>query len=297
MGQRDAAAPQHPSASPGREGAPFQGLPCRQTAREGRAAQLWGYILAPPPFPLPPLGLGGRDALPGAGTSDPGSITPPPAASPPAPSCHSTGRGTKERRPEKKRCRASPSWCRSPPASPFPSRPRKSQHLPAPLQPGDGNVEAIALGKAATVSQKQLFGLSATQALQHSCFPSPALTPSSPGPSSQWDPQPPAPPRREGGCQGNASSHRPAALLLETGRQAIPWHENLQREGAPAMHRTCRGAGRCTGLARGKGTSRGHQGAGAGCPVLLEHPTCSSQEMQRGPCPCYRDHPRCPLAG
>lgn len=98
-------------------------------------------------------------------------------------------------------------------------------------------MEAIALGKAATVSQKQLFGLSATQALQHSCFPLPALTPSSPTHSSQQDPQPPAPPWRGDGSWGEVSSHSPQAVLLpRNGRRG-----NSQA-GKPAG-RTCRGAG------------------------------------------------------
>lgn len=30
--------------------------------------------------------------------------------------------------------------------------------------------------------------------------------------------------------------------------------------------------------------------------MLLEHPTCLPQEMQRGPYPCEGEHPRRPLA-
>lgn len=52
--------------------------------------------------------------------SSPLVSSPPSAASPPAPSCHSTGKGIKERRAEKKRCGASPSRCRSPRHPPSP---------------------------------------------------------------------------------------------------------------------------------------------------------------------------------
>lgn len=195
----------------------------KQQEKAGQAP--WGCIL-PLPIPSPTFKSGRRDAPPEAGPSDPGSITPL-AASPPAPCCPSPGRGIEERRAEKKQCRASPSRCCSPRHPPSPPD-RKKPTSPAPLQPGDGNVEAIALGKAATVSQKQLFGLSATQALQHSCFPLPALTPSSPTRCSQQDPQPPAPPRRGEGSWGETSRHNLAVLLPEMGKWAFLWQETCR---------------------------------------------------------------------
>lgn len=127
-----------------------------------------------------------------------------------------------------------------PPASP-PSHPAASQKANVSTHPssqGDGNVEAIALGKAATVSQKQLFGLSATQAPQHSCLPSPALTPSHPDPQ-----QPPGPhyvgtpPSQWDDTQHSLSS--PSGML----REGEHLHPTQPMVGTPHHHFMAQGVG------------------------------------------------------
>lgn len=235
----------------------------------------WGCLL-PLPIPSPTFNSGRRDAPPEALPNDPGTTTPLAASPPPLP-LPAPLQGGELKREELRKSSAEPALpSAAPPGIPLPLLTAKSQHLPAPLQPGDGNVEAIALGKAATVSQKQLFGLSATQALQHSCFPLPALTPSSPTHGSQQDPQPPAPLWGGEGRWGEGSWHSLAVLPPEMGEWAILWQENLQGEGALSLPW-------CWGLAWGTGISQGHQG----WPVVLEHPTHSSQEMQRALCPFH----------
>lgn len=72
----------HPHPLAGKE-TPFRVLPTDKQQEKAGQTPL-GCILAPPPFPLPPSELAEGDAPPGAGLSDPGSVTPL-AASPPAP--------------------------------------------------------------------------------------------------------------------------------------------------------------------------------------------------------------------
>lgn len=128
-----AAGPQHPPAPPDKEGATFQDSPCRQTAGKGRTDTL-GVHFTPSPSPLPPLTLAegllhqklARVTL----APSPPAVT----ASPPAPSCPWPGRGTEERRAEKKQCRASPSHCcspRHPPSPPDRKKPTSPRAPPA----------------------------------------------------------------------------------------------------------------------------------------------------------------------
>lgn len=75
-----AADPKHPPAPLAGKEPHFRVLPAdKQQEKAGQTP--WGCILAPP-FPLPPSGLAEGDAPPGAGLSEPGSVTPLPASLP-----------------------------------------------------------------------------------------------------------------------------------------------------------------------------------------------------------------------
>lgn len=178
----------------------------------------------PLPAPLQVLGLA-------EGMLHPGSIT----------SSAWQGRGKRRREQSRGTMPASPCCHLLPPPASPPSHPAASQKANVSTHPssqGDGNVEAIALGKAATVSQKQLFGLSATQAPQHSCLPSPALTPSHPDPQ-----QPPGPhyvgtpPSQWDDTQHSLSS--PSGML----REGEHLHPTQPTVGTPHHHFMAQGVG------------------------------------------------------
>lgn len=178
----------------------------------------------PLPAPLQVLGLA-------EGMLHPGSIT----------SSAWQGRGKRRREQSRGTMPASPCCHLLPPPASPPSHPAASQKANVSTHPssqGDGNVEAIALGKAATVSQKQLFGLSATQAPQHSCLPSPALTPSHPNPQ-----QPPGPhyvgtpPSQWDDTQHSLSS--PSGML----REGEHLHPTQPTVGTPHHHFMAQGVG------------------------------------------------------
>lgn len=198
----------------------LSGSPLQTNSARREGSPTLGVHFSTPPFPLPPLGLGRRDAPPGAGTSDPGSITPP-AASPPAPSRCSTGRGINERRAEKKQHGASPSHCCSPRHPPSPPNREKPTSPRAPPARG-WECGSNCTWQGSNSESKTVVWLVSHPGPAALLFSFACLNPFQPRPLSPAGPPSPQPRCGEGwGAKEKphpkASSHHPATLLLEMG--------------------------------------------------------------------------------